>query len=107
MTDPIHEDWMDFLARGLVAADQLTPQTKVVWQTEFRRELSRRGGLAGVRHVHRKIGNELLRDLTHRGIRIMRDELVKRLPQLSDDEAERLDAEMSDTLAVALARIVD
>jgi hypothetical protein len=107
MSDPIHEDALDFLARGLVAAEKLDPKTRVVWQTEFRRELSRRGGLVGPRHVIKKIGNELLRDLTHRGIRIMRDELVKRLPALTDDEAEKLDAEFSDTLAATLARIKD
>jgi hypothetical protein len=107
VNDPIQSDWLDFLARGLVAAEKLDPKTRAIWQTEFRRELSRRGGLVGPRHVIQAIGNDLLRDLTHRGIRIMRDELVKRLPQLSDDEAERLDAEFSGTLAAALARIKD
>jgi hypothetical protein len=107
VTDLIHQDWLDFLARGLVAAEKLDPKTRAVWQTEFRRELSRRGGLVGPRHVIKKIGNELLRDLTHRGIRIMRDELVKRLPEMTDDEAEKLDADFSDTLASALNRIKD
>jgi hypothetical protein len=107
MNDPIGEDWLDFLAHGFVAGDKLDPQTRALWQTEFRRELSRRGGLVGPRHVIKKIGNELLRDLTHRGIRIMRDELVKRLPEMTNDEAEKLDAEFSGTLAAALARIKD
>jgi hypothetical protein len=45
MSDLRREESLDFLAKGLVAADRLNPRTKVAWQHELRAEIERRNGV--------------------------------------------------------------
>ena len=108
MTDFRHEERLDFLAKGLVAA-HMDPRTKAAWHDELRGEVDRRGGVDPKTFgLDKAITNQLLRELTRRGLRYYHDELVRRLAgTLSEDELERLDEEASDTLAAALARIKD
>jgi hypothetical protein len=108
MNDYRREDSLDFLAKGLVASHHLTLRTRVAWQHEFRAEVDRRGGLVDGSYFDKTIANALLRELTQRSMRYFHNELVKRLAEtLTEEEAERLDAEASDTLAAALAQIKD
>jgi hypothetical protein len=98
---------MDFLAKGLVST-KLDPTTKVAWQHELRAEVERRGGITVHGGLDKTITNQLLRELTQRGLRHYHNELVKRLAEtLSEDELEKLDQDAADTLAAALARIKD
>jgi hypothetical protein len=108
MTDLRREESLDFLSKGLVAADRLDPRTRVAWQTEFRAEVERRGGLVDDSYFDKTIANALLRELTQRGMRYFHEELMRRLAEsLTEEEAERLDKEASDSLAAALAQIKD
>src|SRR5262249_50558366 len=77
------------------------------WQAELRAEVDRRGGVDPKTFgLDKAITNQLLRELTRRGLRYLHDELVRRMAgTLSEDELEKLDADASDTLAAALARI--
>jgi hypothetical protein len=108
MSDDRREDSLDFLAKGLVANHHLTPRTRVAWQHEFRAEVDRRGGLVDDSYFDKTVANALLRELTQRGMRWFHEELMRRLAgTLTEDEAEKLDADASDTLAAALAQIKD
>jgi hypothetical protein len=109
MTDRRDEERLNFLARGLVAAERLDPRTKAAWQQELRVEVDRRGGVDPKTFgLNKRITNALLRELTQRGMRHVHNELVKRLtPMLSEAALEKLDADAADTLAAALARIRD
>ena len=96
---------VDFLADGLRLRDRLSPRALFVWNDALYREIERRGGVEGGT-IALAVAVDLLRELVERANRRLRDELQARLAgEISADDAERLDAELSDVLADVLAAI--
>jgi len=95
---------MDFLAAGLLVLNTLSPDLRSKWRSELFRELERRGGLTSDgRYADKAITGELFSEVIERGTRNFAKELTERTREyMSEDETERLEVELGNSLRRAL-----
>ena len=70
-------DSMEFLASGLLALKDLSPELRSQWYDELFREIGRRGGLSDDgQYVDKAIASELFSEIVERGTRYFATELI-------------------------------
>ena len=102
-------DAMEFLATGLIAFETLAPAEQALWRRELFHELGQRGGLTDDgAYVVKATAGELFNEIVERGTRIFAKELIERTREYtSEDEIERLEIELSNSLRRVLDHIAD
>jgi hypothetical protein len=97
-------DSMEFLASGLLALKDLGPDERARWRSELFRELEQRGGLTDDgQYVDKAIASELFSEVVERATRYFATELIQRTREyMSEDETERLEVELGNSLRRAL-----
>jgi hypothetical protein len=102
----VSADWdrMDFLSHGVLALNGLPPDVRATWRHELLLAIEERGGLTGDRkHVDKAIAGEVFSEIIERGTRIFAKELTERTREyMSEDEIERLEVEIGNTLRKVL-----
>ena len=99
-----HDDPMGFLAHGVLALNTLSPDLRAKWRDELLRVIEQRGGLTSDgKHVVKAIAGEVFSEIIERGTRIFATQLTERTREyMSEDEIERLEVEIGNTLRKVL-----
>ena len=100
---------MEFLVTGLLVLHTLSPELRSRWHSELFDEIGRRGGLTDDgQYVDKAIASELFSEIVERGTRYFATELIQRTrDRMSEDEVERLEVGLSNSLRRVLDHIAD
>ena len=100
---------MEFLATGLLALKDLSPELRSRWHDALFCEIERRGGLTDDgKYIDKAIAGELFGEIVERGTRYFATELIERTRErMSEDEIERLEVELGNSLRRVLDHIAE
>ena len=105
----MNTDPMEFLAAGLLVLNTLSPELRSRWRDELFYVVGERGGATpDGQYVDKAIASEVFSELVERATRNFAIELIERTrDRMSDDEIERLEIELSNSLRRVLDHIAD
>jgi hypothetical protein len=100
------DDRIEFLATEILAFDQLTPQRRRRFRSEFHRVVAARGGVVGDQYV-RSIAADVLAETLEVATRAFATDLTRRArdARLSESDIELIEIEMGAALRRSLDQI--
>jgi hypothetical protein len=104
------DDPMEFLAAGLLVLQTLPSDVRARWRGELFRVIEQRGGLTSDgKHVDKTIVGKVFSEVVERATRNFVNELTERAraDNVSEDEIEGLEVEVSNTLRKLLDHIAE